>query len=108
MTTPQIKLVRLEIGGPARGDRGAGCMQERHLQRVDDRRGDLVLDVEDVGVLAIVPLGPQLESARDVGQLHRHPQPVARAADASFEHGADAEPLAHGLEIDAGPTKRER
>jgi hypothetical protein len=108
VTTAQIEFVRLEIRGPAWRDRGTGRVQERDLERVDDRRRDLILDVEDVGVLTIVPLGPELESARDIRELHGHAQPVARAANAALEHGANAQLLAHHLEIDAGSAKRER
>ena len=70
------------------------------------------MDVEDVVQIAIEPIGPQLESAASVGQLHRDADALAGSPHGSVEHVADTERLAdrfHGLvAIPEGEARRTR
>ena len=53
-------------------------------QRGHDRRGQLVLDGENVVELAVVSLGPDVRVGRSVDQLGGHPELAARFADAAL------------------------
>ena len=56
----KILLIGFEIIG-AIGDKGLALLQtQRHLQRARDGSGDVLLDGEDVGELAVVTLGPDM------------------------------------------------
>src|SRR5204863_1831342 len=84
----EIALVGLEVvGRPAHGVPGAA--EQRRRQRADERGYDLILDLEDVGHLAVVLLGPELKAGIRVDQRGADPQPGAGAADAALDDGAD-------------------
>ena len=70
------------------------------LQGVNDPPGDLVLDREDVAQFAIEAVGPKMSAGFRVDQLRGDPYPIAGAADAPFEHGADAEFTGHHAYVD--------
>ncbi len=61
----------------------------------DDGGGDLVLDGEDVGELAVVALGPDVAVGRGVDQLDGDAHPVAGLAHAALDHVLDAELARH-------------
>ena len=62
-----------------------------------DGGGDLVLDGEDVGELAVVALGPDVAVGRGVDQLDGDAHPVAGLAHAALDHVLDAELARHLL-----------
>src|SRR5437764_14379078 len=61
------------------------------LQRRRDRIGDLVLNREDVGERAIIPLGPDVPAAFCLDQLRGDADLAAGRAQTAFEHIAHAE-----------------
>jgi len=75
-----LKVVRLRS---ARHDPLAG--RQPRLHGLDNARGDLVLDGEDVGRLAIEAIRPELIAARRVGELRRDAQPAPRRPHAALE-----------------------
>ncbi len=66
---------------------------ELRLDRGDDGLGDLVLDREHVGELAVVALRPDVAAGRHVIELRGDAHAVAAFAHAAFDHVADAELL---------------
>ena len=95
---PGEVLLRREGAGPSdscgrpRGSRAAAGREPRAprgepgLDGLDDARGDLVLDGEDVRGLPVEALRPELVAARDVGQLRGDAQP-ARPTSARCPRG---------------------
>lgn len=69
LAAPEIIGIGLDIGGRLIGDRLLLFRQQTHLQLADDRMGDLVLDGEDVGQVAVVTLGPEMVAIGGVDQL---------------------------------------
>ena len=63
---------------------------ELQLQGSGDGLGDIVLDGEDVGELAVVAFGPEMIAVLCVDQLRGHADPASRAADAPFENRSDS------------------
>ena len=95
----QIEIIGLDAGrgGLANGvDLGR---HQPHLQLFDDGPGDLVLDGENVGQIAIIAFGPDMAAAAAVDQLAGDPQAVAGLADAAFEQIADAKIGGDPLEV---------
>ena len=60
-------------------------------QRAHDVAGNLVLDGEDVLELPVMAARPQAVAVGRADELGRDAQPVARLADAAFEHRPDTE-----------------
>ena len=82
--------------------------QQLHLQLLDDRVRDLVLDREDVGQVAVEAVGPDVPAVLAADQLPGDPHPRAGLADAALQHEAHAELLAHLLHVDGLALVRER
>jgi hypothetical protein len=59
--------------------------------RADDPRRHLILQLEDVGQLAVEPVRPQMRAGRRLDQLTGDAQPVVGLARASFEDVSHAE-----------------
>ena len=70
-----------------------------HLEGRDDLAGDLVLDLEDVGELAVVALRPDVAAAAAIDQLGGNPHPISGLTDAAFEDVAYPEFAAHLSEV---------
>ena len=87
----QVAAVGLEVADLRAGLNGSRSRSEASLHRVDDSRRDLVLDGEDVRGVAIESLRPEVEAARDIGQLGGDPQPAARRPNAALEDVVDGE-----------------
>ena len=64
------------------------------LKRLDDGCSDLVLDLEDVGHLAIEPLGPELIPVSRADQFDGDSHPVVVLPYTSVQDGADVQHLA--------------
>jgi hypothetical protein len=60
--------------------------QQMQLAGLGDGAGNLILDREDVAVLAIVALGPQVSVAFAVDELCADPYPPSGLAHAAFQH----------------------
>ncbi len=86
----EVAAVGLEVVGPRSSLNGSNSRSEPGLDCVDNARGDLVLNGEDVGRLPVEALGPELVAARDVGQLRGDAQPGPRRPNAALED------VAHG------------
>jgi hypothetical protein len=79
----EVPLVGLEVSG-----RGFHHAAEGHLEPLGDRRGNLVLHLEDVFHLPVVALRPDLEAVSGVHELHGVTNPVGGAPHASLEYVA--------------------
>jgi hypothetical protein len=64
------------------------------------RLGDLILERENVGEIAIVVLGPDVISGASINKLRRDAHPITGLAHAAFEHIAHAEFPSDLLHID--------
>ena len=73
-------------------DRFLLLRQELHLELLDDGLGDLVLDRENVGQVAVEALGPEMAVTGPFDQLGVDPD-LARLAHAALDHIFDAELL---------------
>ena len=103
----QELVVGLAVRGPMGfGERLGG--QQLHLQRVDDRGGDLVLQLEDVRDLAVVGLRPQVRTVGRPDQLGGDPERVAGFPDTALEHVVDAERLRDRRDVGVLVLERER
>ena len=70
---PRIDALRRLAPHPRRlGD------QDLRPDRTDDAVGDVVLQLEDVGQLAIVAVGPQVDAVRGIDQLSGDAHPARR------------------------------
>ena len=87
----QIQVVGLDILGGGRHEGPSARPDESGLEPLSDRARDLVLNRKDVLHLAVVTLGPEVVTARDVDQLGRDPEPPPGLTNASFEHRAHPE-----------------
>ncbi len=85
MPALQIQLVGLEVLGSA-SHRAARFAHERRRQRGDDRRDDLILDLEHVRHLAVVAVRPDVVAIAGVRELRSDPKPRSRAPDAALEN----------------------
>jgi len=82
--------------------------RELHVQRLGDRRRDLVLDGEDVRQLSIVALRPQVTSVSSGNELRRDADARACFPDASLEHGGDAQRAGDTPDVFVLAFERER
>ena len=95
----QIVRVGLDILRRRLLDRLLLLRQELDLELLDDRLGDLVLNREDVGQVAVVAGGPEMAVGRSFDQFGIDPDPVAGLADAALDDIGDAEFLGDALEV---------
>ena len=95
----QVFVGRHVLGGLA-----LGATQPRRLDAAEerrcDRRGDLVLDGENVFELSVVALGPDVGFSLAVDELHGHSDPVHRLAHASLDDVVDPEFAGDLLRLD--------
>jgi hypothetical protein len=61
------------------------------LDQADDRTGDGVLEVKDVGNGAVEPLGPEVLACRTLDELRRNAHLVGGPPDAALEEVANVE-----------------
>ena len=71
------------------------------LDRGDNAFGDLILKGEEIHELAVVALGPHLQSRRRIDQLRGYPHALARSSDAAFQDIPDAQLAADLLRVDS-------
>ena len=69
----QIEIVGIDVRRAALLDRLLLRRQQLHLQRIDYRLGNLVLDGENVGQVAVEPFRPKMLAGRAVDQLGGDP-----------------------------------
>ena len=81
--------------------------QELELQGRHDCLGNLILDGEDIGEVAVVAVGPDMVAGLAVDQLGVDPHPVAGLADAAFEHMGDIELARDLADIESLALERE-
>ena len=104
----EVEIISLDAGRAAGLDRLFFFGQELHPQGGDDRLGDLVLDREDVGKVAVVAVGPGVTAGLGVDQLGGDPHPVAGLAHAAFEDVGDVERARDFLDVHHLALERER
>jgi hypothetical protein len=97
LEAPKVVVVRL--GGRRSSPLALSRRKNAHLQRGHHGAGDLVLDGEDIGQVAVEGLRPELVAIRGVDQLRGDAQSGAGLADASFQDMGHVELLAHGSQI---------
>ena len=100
LAAAQVIGVRLDVVGRRLRDRLALLRQQLDLELLDDRVGDLVLDGEDVGQVAVVAVGPDVPAGLAVDELAVDPHLRAGLADAALQHELDVEFLADVLHLD--------
>ena len=69
LAAPQIMRVGLDVFGRRLLDGFLLLRQELHLELFDDGLGDLVLNRENVGKVAVVAVGPQMAAVGSFDQL---------------------------------------
>ena len=84
LPSPQVQR-RANLRQGAFNRHQLGFDRGRHAPR------NIVLQLENIGQLAIIVLGPMLHTARRAGQLRGNPQPVSRLLDTPFENITNTE-----------------
>lgn len=74
---------------------------ELNLKGINDATGDFVLDLENVGEIAIVAFGPEMSAVRSVDKMRCDADSVAGLANAALHSELDAE-----LSANIGHTER--
>src|SRR5205085_10646372 len=96
----QPRLVGLHIAGAAAAQPPLLARGERNRQRADNLLDHFVLRRKDIGAIAIEPLRPEMPPAAAIDKLRGDAHPVARLADAAFEHEAHPEIAPDLLHLD--------
>src|ERR1700756_2925010 len=65
--------------------------KELHLKSVHNSFRNLVLNLEDVGEIAVVALSPDVVASKPVNQLRVDPDSATRLSDTAFEDVCDIE-----------------
>ena len=73
---------------------------ERDLERVYDPMRDVILNLEDIGQVAVVAVSPQMRAVSRVDELRRDTHTIARPADRAFEDRSHAKLATNGAHID--------
>ena len=95
-----VKLVGILAVLRPLGDALALEFEQFRLDRAGDRPDDLVLQFEQVGQVAVVPLGHDVVVGVGPDQLCRNPHPMPRFPHAAFKDVARAQLLADLLDVD--------
>jgi hypothetical protein len=104
----QITAVGLQVGGlRARANRVLPGREPR-LHRLDDSRGNLVLDGEYVRGLPVESLRPELVASRGVGHLGGDAQPASCRAHAAFQDVANRQRARDRREVAGLASRPER
>ena len=61
---------------------------------------DIVLDLENIGQIAVVAVAPEMSATFRVDELRGNAHALAGPADRAFEHGTHAELAADGANVD--------
>ena len=85
MTAEHIQLIGFRIIGQILPDCLTFTRKQCHIERVDHRQGDLVLDGEDITQLAVVYFREQVTLVVGVDKLSGDAHPVAGFPYAPFE-----------------------
>src|SRR4051812_6380636 len=88
---PQVEVVGAHVArglGPSLPDL---LQTDARLDRAHDALGHPVLQVENVGDVAVEAVGPDVVAGGSVDQLANDPHPRSGLADAAFEHVAHAQ-----------------
>ena len=101
-------LISIDVGrlvfGKARPFRRA----ERHLERVDDPMTDVILNLENIGQIAIVAVAPEMSATFRIDELRGNAHALAGPADRAFEHGTHPQLAADGASAGPRPCGRPR
>ena len=84
-----------------------GRRSKLQFQRSRNRRGDVVLDSEDVRHLAVVTLRPPVRTVSGVNKLRRHTETATGAAYAALEHERHSECFGDPADVLVLPLERE-
>jgi hypothetical protein len=103
-----IELIGILIVLRLVGDAVAFEFQEFRLKRTRDNAGDLVLQFEQVGEVAVESLGHYVMAGVSTDQLRRDPYAVAGFAYAALDDVARAELLSDRLDVDCFAFEGER
>src|SRR4029450_9649346 len=98
----KIRLVCRQAWHSALGPRS-----ELQFQRSRNRRGDVVLDSEDVRQLAVVTLRPPVGTVGGVNKLRRDTDAATGAANAALQHVRHSEDVGDLANVLALPLERE-
>ncbi len=92
-------LVGVQIVGAIGHQTLARLQTQGRTQRPGDGLRDLLLYGEDVGQLAVVVLGPELDSVAGADELRRDAHAVAGLAHRALDQVACAHGLTHGADV---------
>jgi len=104
----QVEVVGFRVGG---GSLTQGVLfpgQERDLQVLHDGQRNFVLDVEDVALLPVEPLRPDMEAGPGVDELGSDAQAVPGLPDAPLEDSPDVEHLSDLADVELHAFEGER
>src|SRR5437016_7354177 len=93
LATLQIKRVCLNVVGRYLLDRLLLLWEELHLQLIDNRVGDFVLNRKDIGQIAIVTISPHVPAVFAIDQLACDAYARASLSNTSFQNKVDPETL---------------
>ena len=96
----QVQVERLRVAGRAAGQRHLLGRRQLERQGVDDLARHRFLDVEHVGHLALVAVGPQLRARRDVDEVRRDAQVVLVTPDRALDDVARAQFVADLVDVE--------
>jgi hypothetical protein len=86
----QIKIIGVKsIGGFRGGPRDLRASQT-WFDSADDTFGDAVLEIENIGQIAVEAIGPDVTAGRGFDQLTSDAHPPASAPHAALQHVANA------------------
>src|SRR6266498_4203660 len=88
MPALEIQLIGLAVFREALGQTLFLFARQLHAQAVGYLPGDLFLEREDIGDLAVVPLAPKLRSLGYIGQFRADHQSLAPLDDSAGKHDA--------------------
>jgi hypothetical protein len=100
LAAAEKRIISIDVGRLAFGKARLFCWAERHFERVDDPARDIVLDLENIGQIAVVTIAPEMSAAFRVDELRGDAHALAGPPDRAFEHGADTELPADGANVD--------
>src|SRR5262249_18997978 len=100
----QIAAISVQVHGSRPGVNRSSRRGEPRLHRLDDARGNLVLNRENIDRLSVEPLRPELVSACDIGELGGDTHPPTCRPNAAFEYVTHRECASDRNQVVAAPA----
>jgi hypothetical protein len=81
LAAAQKTVISIDVGRLAFGKARLFRRAERHLERVDDPMSDIVLNLENIGQIAIVAVAPEMSATFRIDELRGNAHALAGPAD---------------------------